>query len=87
MRMGLIQAYLMRSNTMIICICNNISDKQIRRAAEGGSRTMADLHRELNIGAVCGKCVKYAKEVLSAYTSDTPFLAIELHRVMAGSPA
>lgn len=49
---------------MIVCVCNNISDREIRQAAELGITSMAGLYRELGVGTCCGKCVSYAREVL-----------------------
>lgn len=49
---------------MIICVCNNISDREIRKAVEQGMTSMADLYKELGVGTCCGKCVSYAREVL-----------------------
>lgn len=49
---------------MIICVCNNISDREIRKAVEQGMTSMAELYKELGVGTCCGKCVSYAREVL-----------------------
>jgi bacterioferritin-associated ferredoxin len=49
---------------MIVCVCNNISDREIRQAIELGISSMPDLYRELGVGTCCGKCVSYAREVL-----------------------
>jgi bacterioferritin-associated ferredoxin len=46
---------------MIICICNNISDKKIR---ESGLTTMPQLCKELGVGNNCAQCVRSAREVL-----------------------
>jgi bacterioferritin-associated ferredoxin len=52
------------SRSMIVCVCNNISDREIRQAVELGINSMADLYKELGVGTCCGKCVSYAREVL-----------------------
>jgi bacterioferritin-associated ferredoxin len=49
---------------MIVCVCNNISDREIRQAVELGISSMGELYKELGVGTCCGKCVSYAREVL-----------------------
>lgn len=52
---------------MIVCVCNNISDREIRQAVDLGISSMPGLHRELGVGTCCGKCVSCAREVLGAH--------------------
>jgi len=49
---------------MIVCVCNNISERQIRRAVDRGVATMPQLREELGVGTCCGKCHACAKTVL-----------------------
>jgi bacterioferritin-associated ferredoxin len=49
---------------MIVCVCNNISDREIRQAAALGINSIAGLREELGLGTCCGKCISYAREVL-----------------------
>ncbi|QAU35658.1 (2Fe-2S)-binding protein [Janthinobacterium sp. 17J80-10] len=49
---------------MIVCVCNNVSDHKIRKAAEQGMSSLADLRTHLDVGTCCGKCHSCAKEVL-----------------------
>ena len=49
---------------MIVCVCNNISDREIRQAVDLGITSIADLREELGLGTCCGKCISYAREVL-----------------------
>ncbi len=51
---------------MIVCVCNNVSDREIGQAVELGAKHMADLRRDLGVATCCGKCHDCAKEVLSA---------------------
>jgi len=50
--------------TPIICICNQVTDKQIRRGVEQGICSFESLSAELNVGTCCGKCKSCAKKVL-----------------------
>jgi len=52
---------------MIVCVCNNISDREIRQAVDLGLSSVAELHKELGVGTMCGKCVSYAREVLTEH--------------------
>jgi bacterioferritin-associated ferredoxin len=66
---------------MIVCVCNNISDREIRAAIDLGIDSMAELHRELGVGTCCGKCVSYAREVLHEHVAAQAGLqATELRR-------
>jgi bacterioferritin-associated ferredoxin len=49
---------------MYVCICNGVTDGDIREAAARGARTVKDLRRELGVASDCGKCVTCAHEVL-----------------------
>jgi bacterioferritin-associated ferredoxin len=47
-----------------VCICNGVTDHDIRRAAEAGCRTMAELTMRTGAGATCGSCVDMATALL-----------------------
>lgn len=64
---------------MIVCVCNNISDREIRQAVDLGLTSMADLHKELGVGTCCGKCVSYAREVMHEHL-DAGTTVTELRR-------
>ena len=49
---------------MIVCVCNNISDRKIRSAVDAGATSMAQLRSELGVATCCGKCNSCAKQVL-----------------------
>jgi bacterioferritin-associated ferredoxin len=49
---------------MYVCICNAITDKQIRKAAKAGVRDLWHLQRELGVAAGCGSCKEMASEIL-----------------------
>jgi len=50
--------------SMYVCICNAITDKQIRKAAESGVEDLWGLQRELGVAAGCGACKEMASEIL-----------------------
>ncbi len=49
---------------MIVCICNNVSDRKIRQAVDAGMTSMVELRDRLDVGTCCGKCHACAKRVL-----------------------
>lgn len=55
---------------MIVCVCNNVSDRKIRKAVDAGMTTMVEIRRELNVGTCCGKCNSCAKQVLREAVDD-----------------
>jgi bacterioferritin-associated ferredoxin len=50
---------------MYVCICNAVTDRQIRAAVADGARSMRDLRRELGVCSCCGKCGPAARELLA----------------------
>ncbi|XZG71844.1 (2Fe-2S)-binding protein [Chitinibacteraceae bacterium HSL-7] len=49
---------------MIVCICNNVSDKTIRREVKNGVRTLRELTVSHGVAACCGQCASCAREVI-----------------------
>ena len=49
---------------MYVCICNAITDKQIRKAAESGVRDLWGLQAQLGVASNCGSCKETAVEIL-----------------------
>ena len=49
---------------MFVCICNGVTDSQIRQAAQAGCRTMSELTMRTGAGANCGSCVEAATSLL-----------------------
>jgi bacterioferritin-associated ferredoxin len=48
---------------MYVCLCNAVTDSQIRRAVEEGATRMCDLRAELGVAADCGKCACCANQL------------------------
>lgn len=53
---------------MYVCICNGITDKQIRTAVAGGANSLQLLRDELGVASNCGSCTEHALSLLE----DTP---------------
>jgi len=54
---------------MYVCICNAVTEKQIRKAAKAGVEDLWDLRRELGVASGCGACKEMASEILSEVRS------------------
>ena len=52
---------------MIVCVCNNISDREIRQAVDLGLASMDELRRDLGVATCCGNCASYAADVLATH--------------------
>ncbi|KUM04520.1 (2Fe-2S)-binding protein [Chromobacterium subtsugae] len=48
---------------MYVCLCNAVTDSQIRQAVHAGASRMCDLRRELGVASDCGKCACMANQV------------------------
>ena len=53
---------------MYVCICNAITDKQIRRAARNGVDNLYELRESLGVAANCGSCADQAESILNEST-------------------
>lgn len=49
---------------MYVCICNAITERQVRECARQGARSVEDLACALGVGAGCGRCRESATDVL-----------------------
>lgn len=55
---------------MYICICNAITEREIRHAVELGCTSYKKLHNELGVGTCCGKCKKDATRVVKDHVAE-----------------
>lgn len=49
---------------MYVCLCNGVTEREIRQTAHSGCRTMAELTMRTGCGAGCGSCVCMATCIL-----------------------
>lgn len=50
--------------SMYVCLCNGVTEREIRQTAEAGCRSMAELTMRTGCGAGCGSCVCMATGIL-----------------------
>ncbi|HKK15691.1 MAG TPA: (2Fe-2S)-binding protein [Gammaproteobacteria bacterium] len=51
---------------MIVCLCNTVSDRDIRQAASEGASTLQHLSERFNLGMCCGACKQCAADCLDS---------------------
>ncbi len=49
---------------MYVCVCNAVTDRDIKKAANDGVSTFQHLRQELNVATCCGRCETCAKNIL-----------------------
>ncbi|WP_147653090.1 (2Fe-2S)-binding protein [Vulcaniibacterium gelatinicum] len=49
---------------MYVCICNGVTDREIRDAAAAGCDSLAELTMRTGCGANCGSCLDHAERIL-----------------------
>lgn len=54
---------------MIICICQNVSERDIARAIARGCRSFPALQQELGVASTCGTCECAARDCLAEHGS------------------
>lgn len=57
---------------MYVCVCQAVTDQQIREAAREGARTLQDLRRKLGIMRDCGRCASCARACLDEANQGKP---------------
>jgi len=68
---------------MYVCICNPVTDSEVRVCVRRGACTLSDLQMQLGVAAQCGMCAPAAvaiiEEVTAASTFSVPPLAPSSH--------
>jgi bacterioferritin-associated ferredoxin len=69
---------------MYVCLCNGITDNQIRAEIRQGACTMRELRDRLGVAAHCGRCSQCARAILteSALDGAQQSITIEVDAVL-----
>ncbi|WP_183638002.1 (2Fe-2S)-binding protein [Niveibacterium umoris] len=51
---------------MYVCICNAITERDVKQAAHEGARRLRDLSESLGVATQCGRCAEHALTCLRA---------------------
>ncbi len=60
---------------MYVCVCNAVTDHEIRGAVKLGIRTFEDLSATLGVATCCSRCTDCARSVLCDAVADSPVCA------------
>jgi bacterioferritin-associated ferredoxin len=61
---------------MIVCVCNAISEKEVREAARTGACTPEAAYASYDCEPQCGCCLDYAQEIIDSERPKKPNLRI-----------
>ncbi|NBC13456.1 MAG: bacterioferritin [Gammaproteobacteria bacterium] len=53
---------------MYVCVCNKVTDRQIRAACDEGAYSMECLQSRLKVATCCGRCAECAQRMLNDAT-------------------
>jgi len=53
------------AHAVYVCICNGVTDSDIRQAADAGCKTLPELTMRTGAGANCGSCLEMAAQLLN----------------------
>jgi bacterioferritin-associated ferredoxin len=58
--------------TRLVCICNVVSENEIKAALKKGATTTSDIQKMTCAGTSCGKCLVFVDELVEKHLSDLP---------------
>jgi len=58
---------------MYVCICNGITDRAVREAAQAGARDLTDLSAMTGCATSCGSCGELAMQLLREAQRERAF--------------
>jgi bacterioferritin-associated ferredoxin len=61
---------------MIVCVCNRITEQEVRDLARAGARTPEAAYQALGCEPQCGCCLDYAQELIEEERGKRPPLRI-----------
>jgi bacterioferritin-associated ferredoxin len=61
---------------MIVCVCNAITEHELREAASRDARTPEAAYAKLGCEPQCGCCLDYAQEIIDEELGKGPSLRV-----------
>lgn len=55
---------------MYVCLCNGISDRQIREVVDRGAGSLPEVQCYLPVANCCGRCEDTAREVIDGHVES-----------------
>lgn len=56
---------------MYVCLCNGITDREIKQSIRAGANNLQDLRDQLGVGTQCGQCACLSQELLNEAMEDS----------------
>lgn len=60
---------------MYVCLCNGVTDHQIRKSIHEGASSLHDLQNTLGVATQCGQCACLTQELLDQNRAEQDNLA------------
>lgn len=57
---------------MIVCVCNALTEDEVRDAARAGATSPIDAYAHLGCEPLCGCCLDYAQEIIDEERKKRP---------------
>jgi bacterioferritin-associated ferredoxin len=57
---------------MYVCLCNGLTDRDIRRVAGPSDGSVSQVYRALGCAPQCGKCVPVVRQMVSDAPAPAP---------------
>ena len=55
---------------MYVCICNSLTDRQVRSAVAAGARNTGQVYRHFGCSCVCGKCMPMIRTLITVHSQS-----------------
>jgi bacterioferritin-associated ferredoxin len=55
---------------MYVCICQGVTDRQIREVVELGACSLQDVQSKLPVGMCCGSCENTAQQIVDEHLAE-----------------
>jgi bacterioferritin-associated ferredoxin len=50
-----------------VCLCNRVTDRQVKAQAARGDCTLSSIHRSLGVTPKCGKCLPMMRDIVRSH--------------------
>jgi bacterioferritin-associated ferredoxin len=57
---------------MYVCLCNGVTDREIRAAVEDGAGSLLDVQSTLPVALCCGRCADTACDIVDEHLRTRP---------------
>ncbi len=57
---------------MYVCICHEVTERDIKQAVKEGASSVEDLRNKLHVASSCGRCEEFAESCIRAAENTVP---------------